>query len=193
MNKMIRMVNKMAKGSARPRKEITILAVAALLLLFALAIAVLQFNNLRDLRALVEEEEMAVMQARATFNQRLEHRENAAEYEERIRVLQLLVPQAPREDQVLSYFDFLSAKYDLDVQQISFGEREENEEAGYTRMPLSITIEGRYQNLADFLAHLYDGERAVRVDNVSISLAETPEERANIRVSISAGTFYSSN
>ncbi len=183
----------MATGSAKPRKEIAVMALVALLLLFAIVLAVMQFNNLRDLRALVEEEKMAVTQARATLNQRLEHRDNVAEYEERIRVLQLLIPQAPREDQVLSYFDFLSAEHELNVQQISFGGREENAEAGYVRMPLTITIEGRYQNLVNFLAHLYDGDRAVRVDSVAMTLAETPGAQANIRVSISAGVFYSSN
>ncbi len=183
----------MAKGSARPRKEIIILAVAALLLIFAIAITVLQFNSLRNLRASIEEEELAVIQARSTVTRRLEHREKAAEYEEKISFLQQLMPDTPQEEQVLRYIDYLAGEHGLDVQQISFGEREENEDAGYVRMPLSITIEGRFQNIIDLMEHLYNGERAVRVDNISISLAETPDQPANTRVSISASTFYSSD
>ncbi len=183
----------MAIGSGKIRKEIVPIIVTALLLILAIVMTVLQFTNLQDLREQVAEEEIAVTEARALLNRRLEHQANAPEYEERIRVLELLVPEAPREDQLLRYFEYLAREYDLNIQQISFGEREENEEAGYVRMPLTITIEGRYQHLINLLDHLYNGDRAVRVDNVGISLTESPEHRANIRVSITASAFYSPN
>ena len=183
----------MAIGSGKLRKELVPIIVAALLLILAIAMTVLQYNNLQGLREQVAEEEMAVTEARALLNRRLQHRDNAPEYEERIVILQALIPEAPQEEQVLRYFEHLAREYDLDVQQISFGEREENAEAGYTRMPLSITMEGRYQHLIDLLDHLYSGDRAVRVDDVGISLAATSETPANIRVSISASAFYSSN
>ena len=183
----------MAVGSGKLRKELVPIIVTALLLVLAIAMTVLQFTNLQDLREQVAEEEMALNEARALLSRRLQHRDNAPEYEERIVILQALIPDAPQEEQVLRYFDYLAREYDLNVQQISFGGRVENEEAGFTRMPLSITIEGRYQKLIDFLEHVYDGDRAVRVDNVGISLAESPEQRANIRISITASAFYSPN
>ena len=183
----------MASGIFKSKNELVIIVVGALVFLFVIAMAVLQFNNLQGLRVQVEDEEMAVNQARALLNRRMEHRDNASEYEERIEVLKVLIPETPQEEQVLRYFDYLAREYDLKVQQISFGGREENEEEGYVRMPLSITIEGRYQHLIDLLDHLYNGERAMRVDTVGISLAESPEHRANIRVSISASVFYSIN
>ncbi len=183
----------MASGIFKSRNELAVIVVGALLFLLVIVMAVLQFTNLQGLREQVAEEEMAVNQARALLNRRMEHRENAPEYEERIEVLKVLIPESPQEEQVLRYFDYLAREYDLNVQQISFGGREENEEEGYVRMPLSITIEGRYQHLIDLLDHLYTGDRAVRVDNVGISMAESPEHRANIRASISASAFYSIN
>ena len=183
----------MAVGSGKLRKELVPIIVTALLLILAIVMTVLQFTNLQDLREQVAEEQVAVNEARALLNRRLEHQANAPEYEERIRVLELLVPEAPREDQLLRYFEYLAREYDLNIQQINFGEREVNTEAGFTRMPLSITIEGRYQRLIVFLEHLYDGDRAVRVDNVGISLAATSETPANIRVNITASAFYSPN
>lgn len=175
------------------RKDLMIMILAGLLLLFAIVMTVLQFNNLRELRAAVKEEEMAVMEARAVLTRRLEYRANAPEYEERIRILELMMPDTPQEEQILRYFEYIAEEHDLRVQQINFGGRVINEEQGFVRMPLSITLEGRFINMVDLFAHLYHGERAVRVDNISISLAPTPDLPANTRVSISANAFHSIN
>ena len=183
----------MASGQKKIPKELVIIILAGVLLLFAIIMTVLQFNNLRALRTAVEDEEMAVMEARAVLNRRMEHRANAAEYEARIRVLEIMLPENPQEEEILRYFDNLADEYDLNVEQINFGGRVENVEAGYVRMPLTITLGGRYHNLTNFLAHLYEGGRAVRVDDVNINLAATPEFPANIRATISANAFYTLN
>ncbi len=183
----------MASRPTKSRKGLVIMILAGLLLLLAIVMTVLQFNNLRELRAAVEEEEMAVMEVRAVLNRRLEHRANAPEYEERIRVIELMIPKTPQEEQILRYFDYLAEEYDLRVQQINFGGRVTNEEQGFVRMPLSVTLEGRFPNMVDLFSHLYRGGRAVRVDDLSISLAPTPTLPANTRASISANAFHSLN
>lgn len=173
------------------RKSIIIIALVALLLILSIVLTILQVKNLQDLRESLEEEKIILAEARDTLERRIAYRENAPEYRERVRVLDLMMPETAQEEQILRYFHYLAEEHELNVQQINFGAGVPNEEQGYVSLPLSVTLEGRFINMIDLFAHLYRGSRAVRVDNISITLAPNPNLPANIRASITAIAFHS--
>lgn len=184
----------MAAGTLKAKKELIVMVLVVLLIVIGLVMIYLQISKINDLRASIEDEELALAEARAVLARRLEYQANEPYYRELARTLELMMPATPQEEEILRYFGFLSEEYDLDLQQISFAERVDNEEQGYIKMPLSISLEGRFKNLIAFLSHLYSlGERAIRVDSINITLSPRPDSPANLRVTISAVAFHSAN
>lgn len=181
----------MASGLTQSRKKILAIILAVIVLIVALVLIFIQFNNLRDLRLQVEEEQIALDESRAELIRRQKHRDNAPLYRERIALYTRMVPESPQEEEILRYFNDLSEEYNYRIVNINFGGRVTNEEQGYVRMPMTVNMEGRYQDLTGMLDHLRNSGRMVSVDNINISL--TQETPANIRVVISASAFHSMN
>ena len=173
---------------ASSRKPLIVIALVGVAIIVGLVLIYSQVNNLRQLNQEIEEEEIALEQAQSLLAQRLEHRDNAPQYRERIDELRLLLPGQPEEENVFRYFEQLAEEYDFRQLVIDLGERDPDEEQNYVRMPLSISMEGSLSGLNNFLHRLYHGERAVRVDAVNITA--TGETQANISISISANVFY---
>jgi Tfp pilus assembly protein PilO len=180
----------MASGLTKSRKNLLLTILAVIAIIAGIALVVLQVLNVRDLRQQAEEEQLALDSSRAMLARRQEHRENAPAYRERIAVYEQMVPGEPGEEQILRYFDLLSDEYDIRVIEIRFDNREINEDPGYVRMPLTVTLEGRYQDLIGLLGHLRDSGRAVRVNDVRITLTQDPPAR--VRIVLTASAFYSS-
>ena len=169
-------------------KRIIIIALMVLAIVAGLALIYVQSNNLRQLKVEVEEEELTLNQFRAMLEQRLEHEKNAPIYQKEIAMLHAMMPDKPEEEEILRYFASLAEEYDLRVNQIGFGARVRDEEKGFVRMPLAINIEGRYHQLIELLGHLHHGERAVRIDNLDVSLSG--EDSSQLQINISASAFH---
>ncbi len=174
---------------ASSRKTLIIIIFALSAIIVGVVLLFYQVNNLQELNREIEEEEIALEQTRALLAQRKSYQENAPEYREMIRQFRILIPEQPEEDSILRYFGYLAEEYDLRLDNLNFGDRDPNPDQNYIGMPLSITLEGNFSSLISFLNHLYRGQRAIRVDDISIS--STGEAPANIRISIIAYAFYS--
>ena len=178
----------MKKMSESSRKYL-IIGLVVLVFILSGVMIYLQAASLSSLRTQVEEEELAVENARARLVRLNQHRANAAEYEERLATATRLVPADPEEDELLRYIHRLADQFDLRAQSISFGGRSQAE--GYTVMPLSINVQGSYRDIQLLLGQLRNGERAIRVD--SFNVTRGAEAGAPLNVSINANAFYSNN
>jgi len=179
----------MALKLTQSHKNLLVYIVAIIAFIIALVLIYLQVVNLRNLREEIEAEEISLEAAIDLLNRRLEHKRNEAEYEIKYEKLSRLIPDLPQEEEILRYFAYLEEEYDLIVSNISFGGRTTNQEEGYIRMPLSITIEGRYRNLIELFDHLHrGGERAIRIDAISLTVASA--DTVQLRVSLTANAFH---
>ncbi len=170
-------------------KDYLLPALAVLVVILSAVLIYIQANNLSNLRAEVEEEEMAVVAAQTRLTRLMSHRDNAAEYEQRLRVAKVLIPDRAGEEELIRYFQRLSEDNDLRVIEIRFDGRNATEE--YTAMPLALIVEGSFQDIRIFLRQLRNGSRAVRVDD--LRLARAGDADSFLRVSISASAFYNHN
>jgi len=170
-------------GSAR---KYIIIGITALAIILALVMIFLQFSTFRDLQAEVEEEETALEEARAHLARLQEHRDRAAEYEERLAFAEKMIPPEPEEDRLLRYIHRLAHEYDLRAREINFGSRAV--EGNYTVMPFTLDIEGSFRDLGAFFNHLYNGDRAIRINDLDLSRGGGG---GTTTVSISANAFYS--
>lgn len=170
-------------------RKYLVIALAVLLVILSVVLIYVQYNTLVSLRAEVEEEEMLLITAQARLNRLIDHRNNAPEYEMRLEYARRMIPGEPGEDAMLRYIQRLANDYDLRAVNIGFGNRADQET--YTTMPITMTIEGSYPDLQRMLRQLRDGSRAVRVDNISIG--RTGAADSQLRVTLSAATFYNQN
>ncbi len=175
----------MAKGDSPIRKNLVyILAVAVFIL--SVVLIYLQFTTLRDLKAEEDLEEQALQEARLELARNIRHRENAAEYEIRLAYAESMIPAAAGEDQLLNYIHRTAGEYNLHTVEVRFDPR--NEEEQYTSMPVSIILEGGFQESRQFLRHLFSGERAIRVDDIRINRLDEGPHITRITLTVSA--FY---
>lgn len=169
------------------RRKYLIIALAVVVIALAGLLIYFQYSKLMDLRAEVEEEEIALEAARATLERRFEYQQRADEYEERLDYALAKMPTRAEEEGVLRYIHHLAGEYDLRPVEITFEEHYQAEE-GYMNMPLSITIEGSYNGIRRLFNDLYSGDRAVRIDNFDVTRAGG--NGLDLQVNISAYTFY---
>ncbi|MGM0652786.1 MAG: type 4a pilus biogenesis protein PilO [Bacillota bacterium] len=175
-----------ASGSS-PR-QIIILGLVVVILILGAVLIYVQFNALNSLRTEIEEEEIALIAAQTRLTRLMEHRENASEYEQRLIFANRMIPDQPGEENILRYIQRIAEDNDLRAIEIRFDGRNETE--SYTAMPLSITVEGSFQDTRQLLDQIQNGERAIRVDDLGLSRAG---EAGSLRVSISAIAFYNNN
>ncbi|MDY6826360.1 MAG: type 4a pilus biogenesis protein PilO [Bacillota bacterium] len=180
----------MAADLKYSRKEVIIIALIGLLIIAGLVLIFLQARSLGKLREAVREEEIALDEAQTMLARRMQYRDNAEQYKWELQTMERLIPAEPEEEKLLRYFDRLAEEYDMDVQSIRFDARTSGEEENYVSMPMTIVLEGRYRDLVMFLNHLYNGERAVRVDDLRIALASSPEQPAGIKITMAAEAFH---
>lgn len=179
----------MAISLKSSNKKILVAAMAVLAALVGITLIYFQFDNLRALREEVNNEELALDQAIALLNQRLDHKRNAPVYEEKYEWLKILVPDNPEEEEILRYFAYLSEEFDLDISEIRFGGRVTGGEGGYNQMPLIINIEGRYRELVGMLDHLRQGNnRAIRIDNIDLTVLDANNGR--LQIIFTANAFH---
>jgi len=164
------------------------IVLVVLAIVFGIVMTVLQVMNLNELKAEIEEEELALQQAQALLNRRLQYKANESLYREQLRVYSLLIPEEAGQEDILRYFEYLADEYDIDLVDLRFDNRVVSSEQGFIRMPMVVNVEGRYQNMIGFLDHLYLGDRAVRVDTIRIT--QISGQVPNIRVVINANAFH---
>lgn len=171
------------------KRKYMVIALAVLVVVLSAVLIYVQANTLSDLREQVEEEEIAVLTAQTRLNTLMQHRNNAEEYEQRLRDAKRKIPDQAGEEEILRYIHRLADNNDLKAVEIRFGGRSEAE--GYIAMPLSITLEGGFQDTRILLRQLRNGDRAIRVDDIRLN--RMGDAGASLRINISANAFYNEN
>ncbi len=177
------------QSSGSSSRQYIVTGLVALVLILSAVLIYIQFSALNSLRAEIEEEEIALQTAQIRLVRLTEHRSKAAEYEQRLAFAKRMIPDQPGEENILRYIHRLADDNDLRAIEISFGGRNETED--FTVMPLSITMEGSFQDTRQFLSQLYNGERAIQVLNLGLS--RTGDAGSVLRVSITANAFYNNH
>ncbi|MBW6464683.1 MAG: type 4a pilus biogenesis protein PilO [Firmicutes bacterium] len=167
-------------------RKYLIYILAGLVFILSVALIYIQYNAWSDLKEEIRLEEEELDLAMIRLARLTRYRENAPEYEHRLAVAKALIPDYPGEDELISYIYRVAEDSDMTVNDIRFENRSATEQ--YTIMPLSINIEGGYQELRRFLSNLYYGERAIRVNNIRISSSSGAE--TSISVTLSVAAFY---
>lgn len=175
----------MAKLAGSSKKNLIII-LAALVLILGAALNYIQYRAMSNIREEVRQEEEAVDLARAHLTRLIRHRDNAAEYESRLAVAKKYIPETAGEEDLIRYLYALSDNLDLQVQEIRFGSSSVGEQ--YTTLPLSLNLEGNYQSLRQYLNLLYNGKRAIRVNEVRIS--RSGGVGTAIRANLAVAAFY---
>jgi Tfp pilus assembly protein PilO len=158
-----------------PRAKYILAGVAALVVCVAFYFLFIRARQgeLSEVRAQVESEEAKTVELQATL-QRLEGlQENAAEFEARLAEIRELIPQ---DDQVANFI--FQVQDEANRAGVGFVEitpelpKPPPEGAQLAEVRVLIGAEGGYFALQDFLRRLYDLDRALRVDNLSIVAGE---------------------
>ena len=178
----------MASPTQQSIKDNLLIILSVVAILVGLGLLFLQISGANTLRATIADEELALAQAEAMLQQRLDYQANAPEYREKAAKYQAMIPDQPQEEEILRSLRLIAEEYDLNVQEIRFDARVPDEENGFVQMPMVITIEGSYSNLIQLLDHLQWSGRAYRVDQVSISLAGAAQ--GGIIAVLTASVFY---
>jgi hypothetical protein len=178
----------MAGNSQQSLKDNLLIIFSVVAILVGLGLLFLQISGANTLRASIEDEKLALAQAEALLQQRLDYQANAPFYREKATKYQAMIPDQPQEEEILRSLRLIAEEYDLNVQEIRFDARVLNEESGFVQMPMVITVEGSYSSLIQLLDHLQWSGRIYRVDQVNISLAGAAQ--GGIRAVLTASVFY---
>ncbi len=176
----------MASSTGSSKKYIVYI-LAVLLVILSAVLLYIQYNSLTELKAEKEQEQLALDTAYLQLARLTNHRENAAEYEQRLEYALRKIPVAPGEEELLRYIHRTAADSGVRVSEIRYTGRSDTE--SFTVMALALNLEGSYQDLRQFLRHLHIGERAIRVNTINIS--RTGSESGS-RVALTATAFYNS-
>ena len=174
----------MALNVGTSKKHI-IYILAVLLVILSLVLLYFQYSNLKELKAEEEQEQLALDTAYLQLARLVNHRENAAEYEQRLVSALKKIPAAPGEEDLLRYIYRIAEDSGVQLTEIRYSGRSETE--NFTIIALALNLEGNYQNLRQFFRYLHSAERAIRVNTIRIS--RTGEETGS-RVALTASAFY---
>jgi len=148
-------------------KNTLVIFLSVLVIILGAALVYVQYSTLSNLRAEVEQEEQALAIAQAHLARLIDLRANA-------------------DQEILRYIYRLADEYDIQALEIRFENRAEGE--SFTTMPVTMNLEGNYQDLRRFLRRLRDGDRVFRVNNISLSRAGGTG--TDLRATIATNTFY---
>lgn len=178
----------MALNLKSSRKSTLIIGLAVAVIIVGLVMIYLQASNLNRLKAEIEDEKVALNLSEMRLSQRLDHQNKALNYQERYDRLKLMIPGSPEEEEILRNFTYLAEEYGLTISEIRFDGRLSDQGKDYIEMPLNIVIDGRYRDIVGMLDRLHSGNRAIRIDDIGISLLG--RETAQIRVTLKARAFH---
>jgi len=172
----------MAAPTGKSKKYLVIF-LSVLVIILGAALVYVQHSTLSNLRAEVEQEEQALAIAQAHLARLINLRANADEYEQRLAYATKMIPADAGEEEILRYIYRLADEYDIQALEIRRAEGE-----SFTTMPVTMNLEGNYQDLRRFLRRLRDGDRVFRVNNISMSRAGGTG--TDLRATITTNTFY---
>jgi Tfp pilus assembly protein PilO len=145
-----------------------------------------QTSTLQEVRAQVEQEEIALQQEEARLLNLIALSKQASELEERKARAEALLPPLPKENTLITGMLDLGVTSKTDLLQVRFGERIPQQ--GYDEMPINLTFEGRYHGLLILLDNLQNWQRNVRIDEVKIGKGK--DDYPWVKADLTAAAFY---
>lgn len=144
--------------------------------------------NIKELNMAIQEEEMALTTEQAQYLRLIGLADGKVE-EEYLKSFKMEFPDQYVEDEILRYFEVLSDEFGLNLKDLQFKEKSEQDEVGLTVVQMEVDLEGRYRGLLRLLDYLRKGEKIIRVSKVNTTRNENIPARINTRVSLKA--YYS--
>jgi Tfp pilus assembly protein PilO len=156
-------------SGVRARYILAVLAAVVVSVCFYFLFIRARQAELREVRAQVESEQAKTVELQATLQRLQGLQNNAAEFEARLAEIRELIPP---DDQVANFI--FQVQDEANRAGVGFVEitpelpKPPPEGAQVAEVRIVIGAEGGYFALQDFLRRLYDLDRALRVDNLSI-------------------------
>jgi Tfp pilus assembly protein PilO len=163
-------------NGARARYIIAVVAAVVVSVAFYFLFIRARQGELSGVRAQVDQEQARTVELQATLQRLQGLQENAAQFEARLAEIRELVPE---DDQVANFI--FQVQDEANRSGVGFVEvapelpKPPPEGASVAEVRVVIGAEGGYFALQDFLRRLYDLDRALRIDNLAITAAESSE------------------
>lgn len=174
------------------RKNTGKIVFAVVTVLILIIMSCLMVNSARSyitIQADIAHEKSALDQEQVRLDQLEKLSRQDKEITASIEASKKLIPAEPKEDELIKYLQDKAYGASTDFLQIMFEPRITGKQ--YVEMPVKISFKGKYTSLMDFLKLVHDGERAIRVDNVSVKTTST--DASEIIAELSASAFYMDN
>ncbi|WP_347487651.1 type 4a pilus biogenesis protein PilO [Desulfoscipio sp. XC116] len=172
--------------SKRSREELLAIGLGAVAVIL---MAFLMYNQLTALKtgyADIAEERASLNQARVFYRELKQLESQAAEMRRHLAGLQNALPGDPGEDLLINDISNTATATGSELLQVQFAERVTQKK--YVEMPLTIALAANYQGMLDFLDHLQNGSRAMRIEEFAISGGDQTSPFINADITITA--FY---
>lgn len=154
----------------RGRLILAILGVIAVLLLIFFFVVNPRRNELSEVRAQVEAEEQRTIQLQAELDRLRELEANAPELEAELARIRGFVPLRPEVPNFIFQVQQAANRAGLDFVQITPElPKQPPEGAALAEVRMTIGAKGGYFAVQDFIRRLYDLDRALRLDNFTLS------------------------
>lgn len=169
-----------------PGNVVLIIGVAGLALLVFLLY--MQIGALQAAWQEVATETTSLNQVQLRLQGLLTAREQYSGLQELLHRYDSLMPAKPEEKALLNILETTAEETGTIFNQIQFDGRITQQ--GYVEMPIKLSFTGRYQGLINLIDHLQNGPRDIRIDE--IKLAKGSQDQHELKVDITASSFYSS-
>lgn len=168
------------------RRDVVFILSSLAVLVFMIVLICLQVRSLRDARASVAAEQLALEQHRARLQSLIALSKKADIMQIELATCDALMPGSPQESALMRDLQHLGDTSQTSFIEISFDKR--SPKAGYTEMPVTISYEGLNNGLVELLHSLQTWQRAIRIDELRVGKGslDYPQLRADIK----ASAFY---
>jgi type IV pilus assembly protein PilO len=168
------------------REEMLAIALGTVI---ALVIVYLLYNQLtafKDGYAALNQERTSLDQARASYQELKRLESQAAQMREHLARLQNALPESPREDLLINDISNVATATGSDLLQVQFAERVPQKK--YVAMPVTIALTANYHGMLEFLDHLQNGPRTLRIEELAMGGGD--QTGPFIRADITVTAFY---
>jgi len=163
------------------------LLIISISILLVLVTLVLQTNVISEKTKVIEAEKQELIIEKKKLSHLEDVKKNFAIYKERLTKLENAIPRNKLEEQLLASLYVTSQNTFVDLKNVRFLDAKVN--SLVSQLPVGFNIESTYEELVDFLATLKDGDRLIKIDNISIKKSES--YRRPLNVELNANAYYS--
>jgi Tfp pilus assembly protein PilO len=166
----------------------TKILLVALPVLFVASMLMLIYFKVEQIKAVATDlvtEQVSLQQENSRLEMLKKLKSNESEIKAQYEKILKMIPKEPMEDDLITGIQNTAALSGVDFVHIKFNPRELV--GNYVDMPLEIGFSGGYKDFIKLTQSLRSGERALRMDSVTVSV--TQEDMKKIRADIVAHSF----